>query len=71
MSEFNTDTTDLAAEEFTAPSAGPVPTQDELDAADRSADDVDLGKVAAHYDEMNGLGANVKGEGAIDPTADQ
>lgn len=58
------------ADEFTEPSAGPVPTQDELDAADRSPDDVDLGNVAAHS-EMNDLGANVKGEGDIDPSADQ
>ena len=71
MSDFNTDTNDQMADEFTKPSAGPVPTQDELDAADRSAPDVDLEKVAAHYTEMNHLGANVEGEGDIDPAAEQ
>jgi len=71
MSDFNTDTTDQMADEFTEPSAGPVPTRDELDAADRSADDVDIPKVAAHYSEMNDLGAQVEGEGDIDPPAAQ
>ena len=70
MSDFNTDSGDQMAEEFTEPSAGPVPTQDELDAADRSAGDVDLGKVGTHYREMNSLGANVEGEGDIDPSVE-
>jgi hypothetical protein len=70
MSDFNTDTSGQMAEEFTEPSGGPVPTQDELDAADRSVGDVDRRKVAEHYREMNGLGANVEGEGDIDPSVD-
>jgi len=68
MSDFTTDTSNQMADEFTEPSAGPVPTQDELDAAGRSADDVDLRIVATHSREMNSLGANVEGEGDIDPS---
>lgn len=57
------------AERFTTPSAGPEPTADEIAAADRSADEVDLDEVAKHEEEMNHLGATVKGEGEIEPSS--
>lgn len=65
MTDFNTDTSNQQADEFTEPSAGPTPTPDEDRAADRSADDVDLDKVDEHYQEMNEKGANAEGEGRI------
>ncbi len=63
MSEFNTDTSKQEAEKFTESSAGPVPTDAEEAAAERAKDDVDLDKVADHYDDMTEKGKNVEGEG--------
>ncbi len=65
MTDFNTDTDNQRADEFTEPSAGPVPTDEEERAAERSADDVDLDEVDEHYQEMNEKGADAKGEGSI------
>ncbi len=65
MSQFNTDTSKQEAEKFTEPSAGPVPTDAEESAAERAKDDVDLDKVADHYDDMTEKGKNVEGEGDI------
>ena len=44
---------------------GRPPTAAEEVAADSAADSVDLERVAGHATEMNGLGANVAGEGQI------
>jgi len=65
MTDFNTDTDNQRADEFTVPSAGPVPTPEEERAADRSKDDIDLDQVDEHYEEMNGYGAHARGEGRI------
>ena len=65
MTDFNTDTSNQRADEFTEPSAGPVPTPDEERAADRSKDDVDLDQVDEHYKDMNAKGADATGEGRI------
>lgn len=48
--------------------AGPdgEPTPDQESAADRGAAAVDIESVKAHEDEMNELGANVKGEGEVE-----
>ena len=48
--------------------AGPdsEPTPDEEAAAERGAAEVDVETVKAHEDEMNELGANIEGEGAIE-----
>jgi len=65
MTDFNTDTSNQQADEFTEPSAGPVPTPAEERAADRSKNGVDLDQVDEHYQEMNAKGAQAKGEGRI------
>jgi hypothetical protein len=65
MTDFNTDTNNQRADEFTEPSAGPVPTENEERAAERSADDVDLESVDEHYQEMNEKGATTQGEGKV------
>ncbi|MEZ5215471.1 MAG: hypothetical protein R2705_19600 [Ilumatobacteraceae bacterium] len=65
MTTFNTDTSKQKAEEFTEPSAGPVPTAEEAAAAEHAAKDVDLESVESHYEEMIEKGANQKGEGKI------
>ena len=41
------------------------PTPEEEAAAERGAADVDVEQVKAHEDEMNEIGANVKGEGEV------
>lgn len=55
------------SEEFTAPSADRPPTAEEEKAAEQARRDVDLGEVAAHEEEMAERGANVRGEGQIEP----
>jgi hypothetical protein len=67
MSTFSTDTSNQHADEFTEPSAGPVPTAAEEAAADRSRGDVDTDRVAEHYSDMTEKGKNVKGEGDVVP----
>ncbi len=47
-----------------------MPTADEERAAERAAADVDVAAVAEHEQEMAELGANVRGEGQIEPAAD-
>ena len=47
--------------------AGRGPTEAESAAADRARSDVDLDKVQRNYDDMLEKGANVKGEGEIEP----
>lgn len=51
----------------TEPTADRMPTPDEERAAERAADRVDVDAVAEHYEEMTELGANVRGEGEIEP----
>lgn len=54
-------------EEFINAQADRAPTRDEEIAADRAAAAVDVAEVGGHYEEMNELGANVAGEGQIEP----
>lgn len=54
-------------ETFTTPGADRAPTEAEERAAERAADDVDLDRVAEHFEEMTETGAAVSGEGAIEP----
>lgn len=54
-------------ETFTDPSADRPPTPDEEAAAERAADDVDVDEVGEHYEEAMETGANVRGEGEIEP----
>lgn len=65
MTDFNTDTSTQRADEFTEVSAGPVPTAAEEAAAERAKDDVDLDRVAEHYEDMTEKGKNVEGEGDV------
>lgn len=64
-SDFDTSTEGQRADEFTEPSAGPTPTRSEQEAADRSADDVDLDQVETNYRDMTEKGRDAKGEGAL------
>jgi len=59
-----------ASEEFHQPVADRPPTKDEAAAAEAIAAEVDIESVAAAFDRQNKLGANVKGEGQIEPEAD-
>lgn len=66
--QFNTDTSAQEAERFTEPSAGPVPTESESDAAERAADEVDVERVQDHYTDAVEKGKHVEGEGDVVPT---
>lgn len=57
----------MSDEQFTPAQADRMPTPDEERAAERAADDVDLDQVGEHYEEMAEKGANVRGEGEIEP----
>ena len=59
-----------APEEFHEPVADRPPTKDEEEAAEAIAEEIDIESVAAAYDRQNKIGANVKGEGQIEPEAD-
>jgi hypothetical protein len=54
-------------EHFTEPVADRPPTPGEEAAAERGAEDVDLDRVADHAEQAARTGANVKGEGEIEP----
>lgn len=54
-------------EEFDQARADRPPTPEEEAAADNAARDVDVDAVAAEYQHMAELGANVEGEGEIEP----
>lgn len=54
-------------ESFTEPTADRPPTAAEEEAAERAAADVDVDEVATHYDEAMETGADVEGEGEIEP----
>ena len=43
------------------------PTEEEERVAERVSKDVDLDKTSENYEEMAELGADIKGEGQIDP----
>ncbi len=49
------------------PNADRPPTADESAAAERAADHVDVDRVAEHAEEMMATGAEVEGEGRIEP----
>jgi hypothetical protein len=53
------------ADAFRSHGADRAPTEEEERLADQSAKDVDEDTVAEHEKEMDELGADVKGEGAI------
>lgn len=57
----------MSDEKFTDAGADREPTPDEEAAADEAAQDVDVDKVGEHFEEMNERGADVKGEGQIEP----
>jgi hypothetical protein len=52
---------------FTSPSADRAPTAEEERVADQVAADVDLDRVAEHYEDAMETGAHVRGEGQIEP----
>lgn len=54
-------------ESFTEPRADRPPTEREEEAAERAADEVDVDRVADHYEEAAETGAHVQGEGQIEP----
>ena len=54
-------------EEFHEPVADRPPTKEEEAAAEAIAPDIDLESVAEAYERQNKVGANVKGEGQIEP----
>lgn len=54
-------------EQWTPAGADRAPTAEEAKAADEAAKGVDLDKVAKHEEEMMETGANIKGEGQIEP----
>ncbi len=54
-------------EHFPPAAADRMPTAEEEAAAERAAADVDVEKVATHFEEMAEHGADVRGEGEIEP----
>ena len=58
-----------ASEEFNRPAADRAPTPDEARAAERAAQGVDVDRVGRHYEEMTERGANVAGEGQVEPAS--
>lgn len=54
-------------ESFTEPRADRPPTEREEQAAERAAEEVDVDRVADHYEDAAETGANVQGEGQIEP----
>lgn len=56
------------SEQFTEPNPDRPPTRDEEHAAEEAARQVNLDEVAAHEREMAERGANVRGEGEIEPS---
>ena len=54
-------------EEFAEAKPDRPPTRDEETAAERAAADVDVATVGKHYEEMMEVGANVEGEGQVEP----
>jgi hypothetical protein len=73
MSNSNDDQTRRSAsskgEELTDAKPDRDPTPDEEAAAERAARQVDVSRVGEHYEEMIELGANVPGEGQIEPNS--
>ena len=57
-------------EEFHEPVADRPPTKEEEEAAEAIAAEIDIETVAEHYDRQNKIGADVKGDGQIEPEAD-
>ncbi len=53
-------------ETWTDANADRIPSPEEDAAADAAAEHVDVVAVKAHEDEMNELGASVKGEGQVE-----
>ena len=54
-------------EEFQDAKADREPTPEEEATAERVAKDVDVAEVAESYEHMAELGANVRGEGQVEP----
>jgi hypothetical protein len=57
-------------EEFHEPVADSPPTKEEAAAAEAIAEEIDVDRVGENFDRQNKVGANVKGEGQIEPEAD-
>jgi hypothetical protein len=60
-------TNSSSTENFTEPGADRAPTAEEATAAEQAAEQVDVDEVAENYEEAAERGANVKGEGEIEP----
>jgi hypothetical protein len=54
-----------------APKADRPPTEDEETAAEQAAEGVDIDSVSAHEQEMGKVGAEVRGEGQIEPPSSE
>jgi hypothetical protein len=54
-------------DDFTAPEADREPTPEEESAAERALPGVDLASVTEQYEHMTEVGADVRGEGQIEP----
>jgi hypothetical protein len=65
--ETSKPTSPTEGERFTDARPDRPPTPDEAAAADRAAADVDMSQVSEAYEEMAERGANVRGEGEIEP----
>ncbi|MEP7113691.1 MAG: hypothetical protein ABI862_10525 [Ilumatobacteraceae bacterium] len=61
----------MSSEQFGQAYADREPTKEENRAAERAERVVDVDKVAEHEEHMNSLGANVSGEGQIEPESDE
>lgn len=55
-------------ENFTDAQADRPPTEQEEEAAEQAATEVDVDEVASHFEEMTEIGKNVKGEGSLNPS---
>jgi len=66
MSDPNTDHPEQH-EEFIEQSADRAPTPDEESAAEKAAGQFDTERVGEHFREMTEKGAEVRGEGQIEP----
>lgn len=58
---------EATGERFHEPVADRAPTQEEERAAERAAQSVDVEETAEHFEEAARIGANVRGEGEIEP----
>lgn len=60
----------MSEEQLTPAQPDRMPTPDEERAAEQAAADVDVDEVGEHYQDMAQKGADVRGEGEIEPDRD-